>query len=162
MSDEATQQAAIEVAQDAATLAAEVAATTDSTDEDDYQWLTERLDDVRKLTQENSELLAQVLERMNQSQTETDSIRQASQIVTEQNAQLVEMLRTTQASLTSLTETVSLRLTPPTSQSSSQPVELETTVAQTPIVPAADGRETQPESDAHAVQTSEEKKRRRI
>jgi hypothetical protein len=157
----AEETAIAEQAAAAANNAAEVAtalATHESDDAEDYLWLTERLDALQNRVTEVAQMVKSAMERMNNQPPPSAELREAMEATQQLNRQTMEMLTTTQAQLTTLAESVSLRLTPPISTNSSQAADSEPTPEPTPANPADAAADPTPEPRGGANQ----KGRRRI
>jgi hypothetical protein len=130
--------------------------SNDVTTDEDYQWLTDRLDAqnreliaVRELCQNQYRELSQLL------QTQQDQSRTLIQAQSEMIAQLL-------ATVTSLSESVLSKLTPPILEVQS-PIELEPVVIPEPeVIPEIVPAENAPPTVPVETGNQREKKRRRI
>lgn len=144
-----------------ATITTEPETTPAAEIEEDYTWLTERLDALAIAQGETREMITVVLSQLAQRPEPSQEIREAMEAFRTLNTQLMEQLTMTQSQLTSLTELVSLRLTPQTSTSSSQTAEQEPTPPTT--TPAAvEGAQDQTQGNGVERGAPEAKRRRRL
>lgn len=142
-----------------ATITTEPETTPAAEIEEDYTWLTERLDALATAQGETREMITAALAQLAQRPEPSQELREAMEAFRTLNTQLMEQLAMTQSQLTSLTELVSLKLTPQTSTSSSQTVEQETPPTTMPqLVDASD----QTQGSGAERGAPETKRRRRL
>jgi hypothetical protein len=110
MAVETASEAAAQLASDAATLAAEVQQADDSTEED-YRWLTERLDALANRQQALEQMMVSLPSQFPSNEPSPEMVT-AMDSLAQQNRTLTDLLTATQQQLTNLQETVLSRLTP--------------------------------------------------